>query len=168
MKKLMLNVAILSVVFLSFSGCQNSTKELSEAEKDSIIKEVRSVSDKITTAANNHDADAMMQNSWNSPDYLYAVNGVLIRGWDSMLKVVDSIHSNPMNQTFTVDVDEKIVKVIDRDAAMVITVGYLNNFPTQEGPKSIKFVVTTLMQKIDGNWVVTVNHESQPEDMTNL
>jgi len=168
MKKLMLKVVLLIVPLISFWGCQNSTNELSESEKDSITQEVRSVSDKITTAANNHDANAMMQNSWNSQDYLYAANGALIKGWDSMLEVANSFHSNPKYQTFTVDVDEKIIRVINRDAAMVITVGYLNNFPTQEGPKSIKFVVTSLYQKIDGNWVVTVNHESEPEDLSNL
>jgi hypothetical protein len=168
MKKLMLKIAFLIVPLISFWGCQTSINELSESEKDSIIKEVRSEFDKIITAANNHDADAMMQIHWNSPDYLYAGNGSLTKGWESMLAVANSIHSNPKYQTYTVDLDEVIISVIDRDAAMLTAAGYFNNFPTEEGPMSIKFVETCLMQKIDGNWVITVGHESSQEDMSKL
>jgi hypothetical protein len=168
MKKLVLKVALLLVPLVSFWGCQNSANELSESEKDSIIMEVRSEFDKIITAANNHDADAMMQIHWNSQDYLYAGNGTITKGWESMLKVANSIHSNPKYQTYTVDLDEVIISVIEREAAMVTAVGYFNNFPTEEGPKSITFIETCLMQKIDGNWVVTVGHESTQEDLSKL
>jgi uncharacterized protein (TIGR02246 family) len=159
---------LLIVPLISFWGCQNTTNELSESEKDSIIKEVRSEFDKEIAAANNHDADAMMQIHWNSPDYVYVGNGTITKGWESMLKVVNSIHSNPKYQSYTVDLDEVIIRVIDREAAMISAGGYFNNFPTEEGPRSITFVLTNLMQKIDGNWVITVGHESTQEDLFNL
>jgi len=167
MQKLMLKVALLIVPLTSFWGCQNSTNELSESEKDSIKKEVRHEFDKGITAASNHNADAVMQIHWNSEDYMYVGNGTITKGWDSMLKAFSSVHSNPKYQSFTVDLDEVIIRVIDREAAMVTAGGYFNNFPTEEGPKSIKLALTCLMQKIDGNWVVTNGHESTQEVLFN-
>jgi len=168
MKKLMLKVALLIVPLISFWGCQNTKNELSESEKDSITKEVRSEFDKVIAAANNHDADAMMQIQWNSEDYMYVGNGTITKGWESMLKAFSSVHSNPKYQSFTVDLDEVIIRVIDREAAMITAGGYFNNFPTEEGPRSIKLALTLLMQKIDSNWVVTAGHESTQEDLFNL
>lgn len=160
MKKLMFKVFFLMMPLISFWGCQNTTNELSELEKDSITKEVRSEFDKAMAAGNIHDADGMMQIHWNSPDFVYVVNGTINKGWESLQKATDSIHSNPKYQSLTVDLDEVIVRVIGREAAMITAGGYLNNFPTEEGPKSIKLAFTYLMQKIDGKWVVTVGHES--------
>ena len=168
MQKLMLKVALLIVPLISFWGCQNTTNELSDSEKDSITKEVRSEFDKAIAAANNHDADGIMQIQWNSPDYVYAGNGMITKGWESAHKAFSSVHSNPKYQSFTVDLDDVIIHVINREAAMVIAEGYFNNFPTNDGPKSIKLVFTALMERIDGKWVVTVGHESTPENMWEL
>lgn len=160
MKKLMFKVAFLIMPLISFWGCQNSTNELSEVEKDSITKEVRSVFDKAIAAGNRHDAEAMMELHWNSPDFVYVGNGTITKGWEPLLKVTNAIHSNPKYQSLTADLDEVIIRVIDREAAMITAGGYFNNFPTEKGPKSIQLSLTYLMQKIDGNWVVTVGHES--------
>jgi uncharacterized protein (TIGR02246 family) len=168
MKNSMLKVVFLIVPLISFWGCQNTTNELNESEKDSITKEVRSEFDKAIAAASNHDADAMMQIHWNSTDYMYVGHGAITKGWESMLKGANSIHSNPKYQSFTVDLDEVIIRVINREAAMVTAGGYFNNFPTEEGPRSIKLALTCLMQKIDGNWVVTNGHESTQEALFNL
>lgn len=168
MKKLMLKIALLIIPIITFWGCQNTTNELSESEKDSITKEVRSEFDKAIAAANNHDADAMMQIHWNSEDYMYVGHGTITKGWESVLKGANSMHSNPKYQSFTVDLDEVIIRVINRETAMITAEGYFNNFPTEEGPRSIKLALTFLMQKIDGNWVVTLGHESTPEGLFNL
>ncbi len=86
-----------------------------------------------------------MQIHWNSQDYLYVGNGTITKGWESMLELANSIHSNPKHQSYTVDMDEVIISVIDQEAAMVTAVGFFNYFPTEEGPSSIKFVETCLM-----------------------
>jgi uncharacterized protein (TIGR02246 family) len=168
MKKLMFKVVFLIVPLISFLGCQNTTNKLSESERDAITKEVRNEFDKFIAAANNHDADAIMQKHWNSEDYMYVGNGTITKGWESMLKGFDSVHSNPKYQSFNVDLDEVIIRVIDRETAMITAGGYFNNFPTEEGPRSIKLAFTGLMQKIDGNWVITNGHESTQEDLFNL
>lgn len=67
-------------LIISF-GCESTSTEISEFEKNNIIKEVRSVAEAGITAANNHDADAMMQVQWNSNDYLAEVNGTIVKGW---------------------------------------------------------------------------------------
>lgn len=164
----MFKVAFLIMPLISFLGCQNTTNELSELEKNSITQEVRSEFEKAMAAGNIHDADAMMRIHWNSPDFVYVENGTITKGWESLLKATNSIHSNPKYQSLNVVLDEVIIRVIDREAAMITARGYFNNFPTEEGPRSIKLAFTYLMQKIDGNWVVTVGHESTPGNQFNL
>ncbi len=168
MKKLMLKVALLIIPIITFWGCQNTTNELSESEKDSIIEEVRIEFEKAISAATNHDADEMTSYWWDNEDFLYASNGSLIKGWEPGYEVANSIHSNPKYQSFSVDLDEVLISVINEGSAMVSAVGYFNNYPSEEGPRSIKLALTFLMQKIDGNWVITVGHESTPEDLSNL
>ena len=168
MKTFMSKIFYLIIPLIILWGCQSSPTELSESEKDSIINEVGIQFERAMEAASDHDVDAMMQFEWNSQDYLYAGNGTITKGWESMLKGVNSIHSNPKYQSFTVVIDEFIIRVIDREAAMVTASGYFNNFPTEEGPKSINLIVTSLMEKIDGTWVITVGHESTQEDLFNL
>ena len=92
----------------------------------------------------------------------------MTNGWDANYEICTSIHTNPKYQSYTVDYDEINIRVLNRDAVMLTGKGYFNNFPTEEGPKSIKLVVTFLMEKIDGNWVVTVGHESTQEDLLNM
>ena len=168
MKTFNSKVSLLVISSIIFWGCQSNLTKLSESEKDSITKEVRNEFDKWIAAANNHDADAMMQINWNSEDYIYVGNGTITKEWESALKLFSSVHSNPKYQSFTVDLDDVIIHVIDREAAMVVAEGYFNNFPTEEGPRSIKLAFTGLMQKIGGNWVITVGHESTAENMWEL
>ena len=168
MKPIMSKVFLLLISSIIIWGCQNNPTMLSDSDKESIIKEVRHEFDKLMAAANNHDADGIMQIMWNSPDYVYAGNGMITIGWEAALKAFSSVHSNPKYQSFSVDLDDVIIHVIDREAAMVVAEGYFNNFPTEEGPRSIKLAFTGLMQKIGGNWVITVGHESTAENMWEL
>ena len=168
MKKLMFKIAFLIVPLISFWGCQNSSNELSESEKDSIIQEVRAEYDKFIAASSAHDAAVMMQSIRNSEDFLFASNGSRIKGYDEMHNVVNSIHSNPELQSYSVELNEVIIRVISHEAALLSIEGFLINFPTSEGPKSIKIVVTVLMEKIDSKWLITVGHESTREDLENI
>ena len=135
MKKKALSVVLIPLALISFFGCQNATEKISDSEKELIIKEVRSEFDKVIAGANKHDADALLKQHWNSD-------------------------TNPKYQSFTLDMDQVIIRVIDREAVMVVADGYFNNFPTSEGPKSIKMALTGLWEKIDGQWLMTVGHES--------
>jgi len=145
-------------------GC-NNYKELTEAEKKSIIEEVTTVFEEGINAAVKHDADAMMQVHWNSQDYMASIDGILIKGWEPVFNMVSSVHSNPRYQSFTVDYDELIIKVISKDAALITSTGNILNVPSSEGLKSTKYVATMLMEKKDGNWVKTNVHESTQEDV---
>ncbi len=168
MKTSMSKIVSLITFLIMFMGCQDIPTELSESEKDSIIQEVRTEYDKFIAAASAHDAAVMMQSQWNSEDFLFASNGTMIKGFDAMHNVVNSIHSESKNQSISIDLNEVMIRVINREAVMVSTEGYMNNFPTNEGPKSIMIVETVLMEKIDGKWVITVGHESTREDLENI
>ena len=160
MKKKALSVVLIPLALIPFLGCQNATEKISDSEKELIIKEVRSEFDKVIAAANKHDADALLKQHWNSDEYMYVGHGNIARGWETVLKGFKSVHTNPKYQSFTLDMDQVMIRVIDREAVMVVADGYFNNFPTSEGPKSIKMALTGLWEKIDGQWLMTVGHES--------
>ena len=138
----------------------NSNISVTDAEKDKIKKEIRSVVEEGVVAANNHDPDAMMKAHWNSNDYLAVVNGTIIKGWETVHNVVTSVHSNPKNQYFTVDQQVVDVRVINNVTALVVAEGKFKNVPTKDGTTTENFALTMLMEKIDGKWVKTVTHES--------
>ena len=58
---------------------------------------------------------------------------------------------------------ETIIKVINRDAVLLVGRGYFHNILTEEGVNSVDIVITFLLEKIDDKWVITVGHESYPE-----
>jgi len=164
MKNLKSFTILFIMLLFMFIGCNNS-KELTEAEKKSIIKEVTTVFEEGINAANKHDANAMMQVHWNSQDYMASIDGVLLKGWEPVFNVVSSVHSNPNYQSFTVDYDELIIKVISEDAALITSTGNILNVPSGEGLKSTKYVATILMEKKNGKWLKTNVHESTQVDV---
>lgn len=165
MKPFKNSVFVFLISVFAINGCQKAPAPLSETEIEEIKKEVKEVFDQATKAANDHDADAMLMHDWNNEDYLYVGNGEIIKGWEAKLKVATSIHSNPKYQSFTVDYDEVMMRVISRDAVMITGSGHFNNFPGEEGSRSIEFAVTYLYEKIDGKWLMTVGHESAAEEL---
>jgi len=160
MKTLLKSILFVLIPCLLFGGCQNNPSQLTDTEKEEIKKEVRTEFDKIIDAADRHDAEEAMLHHWNNKYYLYAANGNITKGWEPMNKIVTSIHSNPKYQSYNVVCDEVILRVISQNSVMVTSSGYFNNFPSEEGPKSVKFALTYLFEKIYGKWVVTVGHES--------
>jgi hypothetical protein len=150
---------LLIFLFISF-GCNNRQSELSDSDIEATKAEVRDAFKRVTNEVNNHDAEKMMQYCWNSPDYLYVANGTLIKGWESNHKDANTIHSDPKNQSFTIDYDEILIKVLNREAVLLVGNGKFNNINTDEGNKSVNLVVTFLMEKIDNEWLITIGHES--------
>ena len=142
------------------SGCDNMSNELSEVEKNNIKKEVRSVVEEGIIAANNHDPDAMMKVHWYSDDYLAVFNGTIINGWETVHEIVSFVHSNPRNQSFTIEQQEVDIRVLNNLTALVIAKGKLINVPTKDSTITEKFALTMLVEKIDGTWKKTITHES--------
>ena len=142
------------------SGCKNISNELSEVEKNEIIKEVRSVVEEGIIAANNHDPDAMMKVHWHSDDYLAVVNGTIVKGWETVNEIVSNGHSNPRNQSFTIEQQEVDIRILNNLTAFVIAEGKFINVPTKDSTTTEKFALTMLVEKIDGTWKKTVTHES--------
>ena len=165
MKTSLRSICVFAIFAIIFCGCQTAPAPLSESEKEEIIKEVRAAFDKTTLAVNTHDADQILDFCWNDNDYLYAADGTLDKGWDANYKAASSIHSNPNNQSFTIHYDEIIIKVLKRDAVMLVGKGAFNDILTEAGPKSVGMVVTFLIEKIDEKWVVTIGHESAAETL---
>ena len=163
MMKTVFSATCIILIALSFWSCQSSPAPLTESEKEEIKKEVRQAFDAITPSVNMHDADKILQACWNHEDYLYVADGVLVKGWEANLRDGTIIHSNPENQSFTVDYDEIIIKVLSRDAAMLVGRGAFHNILTADGKKSVNLAVTFLMEKIDNEWLITVGHESTQE-----
>ena len=162
MKTIAISMSVI-VLTLLFWGCESKSAQLSEAEKEEIKKEVINTSNATTLDVNAHDADKIMQACWNDKDYVYVANGVITKGWEENLKGSTIIHSNPKNQSYSVSFDEINIKVLSREAVMLVGKGAFHNILTEEGTKSVDLVVTFLMEKIDDEWLITVGHESTPE-----
>jgi len=141
-------------------GCNNAPATLSDADKEQIKKEVLEDLEIINDAVNNHDFEKMMEYCWNDPDYLYAANGSLVKGWDANYKIASEIHSNPKNQSFTLKYDDTIITVLSQDLVMLTAKGQFIDFPIENDTKNIDLVVTFLVQKIGGKWKIIVGHES--------
>jgi hypothetical protein len=146
-------------------GCSQQTDELTLNEKEDIENEIRNIMGQIIEAVRIHDIDKMFQYCLKNENYMYAANGTISKGFDENYKIASSIHSDPNNQSFYVSYDELIIRVINRNTAMVIGDGYFNDFPAEVGTKSIKLVITFLFEKIDGSWQLTVGHESTPDNL---
>jgi uncharacterized protein (TIGR02246 family) len=145
---------------LVISGCNNMPKEPSEVEKNNIKKEVRSILEEGIVAANKHDPDAMMKVHWNSDDYLAIFNGTIVKGWETVHEIVSSGHSNPRNQSFTIEQQEVDIRVLNNLTAFVIAKGKFINVPTRDTTVTEKYAITMLVEKIDGTWKKTIVHES--------
>jgi hypothetical protein len=165
MKNSFSSICVFAIFAILFCGCQTAPAPLSESEKEKIIKEVRDAFDQTTLAVNNHDVDKIMEFCWNDRDYLYAADGALLKSWEANNKEASLIHSNPKNQAFTINYDEIIIKVLKRDAVMLVGKGSFNDVLTVDGPKSVSMAVTFLIEKIDDKWVITVGHESAAETL---
>ena len=168
MKTLIFKIVSLITFMSILTGCQNISTELGDSEKESIVQEVKKEYEKFIAAASKHDAALMMDFQWNSEDYHFASNGTITKGYEAMNKVVNSIHLNPELQSYSIELNDVMIRVISPNAAIVSAESFLNNFPTREGPKSIKMYETVLMEKIDDKWVITVGHESTREDLENI
>ena len=163
MKTFKIQPLVLLLSVLTLFGCQKSTQDLTDTEKNEVEESIRQIMNDLDKTVEDHDFEKMMEYSWNDKDYIYVGNGTITKGWKNNYDVASTIHSNPKHQSFNVSYDELIVKVLSRDMAMVIGDGYFNNFPTDEGTKSLKMAVTFLFERIEGKWLLTVGHESTDE-----
>jgi len=139
---------------------QQTSLLMTIGEIEAIKKEVNHVFELSADAASKHDVEAFMKYIWNNEDFVYAANGVLIKGWLNFYEVANSVHSNPKNQGFRLKFEETYVKVINRDSALVTGKGKFIDFPTVEGPVNKNLTATFLFEKTDGKWLVTAGHES--------
>jgi uncharacterized protein (TIGR02246 family) len=142
------------------SGCENKVEPLSESKIEAIINEVKNTFELSADAASNHDVETIMKYFWNNEDFVYAGNGDFTKGWSNFYEAVNSVHSNPENQEFRIEFQDVYIKVITSECALVTAAGNLTDFPTEDGPATKKLTVTFLFEKIDGQWVITVGHES--------
>jgi ketosteroid isomerase-like protein len=160
----MKNLSFLLMFSMSlFFGCRQQAGELTEAEKTLIEQEIRNIMNQTLEAIKIHDVDKIMEHCLKNEDYLYSANGFLTKGFDENYKIASTIHSDPDNQSFFVNYEDLIIKVINRDCVMVVGDGYFKNIQDEDGSKSIRLAITFLFEKIDGQWLLTVGHESTPE-----
>jgi len=161
--KVSISTVCTALITVCFLGCQSTPTPLTELEEEEIKNEVRQAFENTTVAVNAHDAVKIMESCWNDNDYLYAAQGTLTKGWERNNEISTAIHTDPKNKSFTLEYDETIIKVINRDAVLLVGRGYFHNILTEEGVNSVDIVITFLLEKIDDKWLITVGHESYPE-----
>jgi hypothetical protein len=151
----------LMLSILLFFGCSQQSDTLTEDEKTKIEQEINSIMDQINEGMNTHDVDRIVANWLKTEDFIYVGNGHVI-AYDDLYKNLSQVHSNPRFQTTKISYDNMIIKVLSRDQVMVIGDCYLNDFPSGDGLKPLKFAITFLFENINDTWQMTIGHESTP------
>jgi uncharacterized protein (TIGR02246 family) len=156
---------IIMFLVITLPGCNNKVEPLSESEIEVIKNEVKNTFEQSAIAASRHDVEAITKFFWNNDEFVYAANGMLTNGWSNFYEAVNSVHSDPKNQGFSIEFQDVNIKVITAGCALVTAAGNLTDFPTEDGPATKKLTVTFLFEKIDGQWLITAGHESNPETL---
>jgi hypothetical protein len=154
---------MLLLSMLLIFGCSQQNKELTEDEKTKIEQEISSIMDEINVGINAHDVDRFSSFWLKSEDLIYARDGHATRGFHDLYQIASDVHSNPKFQTFKISYDDMIIRVLGRDMVMVTGDCYLNDFPSEDCPKSLKLATTFLFENINGSWLMTIGHESTPD-----
>jgi uncharacterized protein (TIGR02246 family) len=142
------------------AGCGRVAPRISEAEKERISAEVFAAYERMEEAINRHDVDELYRHYWNDQDLIMAGNGAIHYGWSDMREVSRAIHADPDVQPLLWKAGQKDIRVIGRNAAVLTVAGMLIHTQKDEDAQPARLAATFLMEKIDGVWLVTVEHES--------
>lgn len=163
MKFKLVSVLILSAAFL-FISCENfdqPTQNQPEEQQQSLNKPwpdaVDELSQRFIGAFEAGDLETLMSCWWNSPNTLLVLeNGVVVVGYDNISAGIEQFINSTEWRTLTVDELISRFRVNDE----VYTVGKATwTYQVINGPLvTFQEVWTDVVKKINGNWVIVVDH----------
>jgi uncharacterized protein (TIGR02246 family) len=151
---------VLSLAFLA-TACQSATTELTDEQKAEIADEVNGIHAENTQAWKDADFDRGMSYLQNSQDMIFAFEGGLMHGWDTMYNAWAPLFEGVARQEMTFA--ETHTVVLARDAVCIMAQGtfaYVDE-AGGVGPES-PFALMMVYVHRDGEWKVALGHESVP------
>jgi hypothetical protein len=151
-----LTLAVLSLAFLA--ACQPATTELTEEQKAEIVAEVNALKADFWDAWREFDRDRGMSYYRNSPDFIWADDGELTKGWTTFNEAIQSWSVESQAITF----NESIATVIAPGAVQLVEQGtYSATDTTGAIHPEVTFAASTLWVLRDGEWKVDFIHVSR-------
>jgi hypothetical protein len=151
-----LALAALSLAFLS--ACQPATTELTEEQKADNAAEVNALRADFWHAWREWDVDRGMSYYRNSPDFIVANDGELIKGWNTFDEAIQSWNV----ESQTIAFNESRTTVLAPDAVHLVEQGtYSVTDTTGVTRPEVTFAASTLWVLRDGEWKVDFAHISR-------
>ena len=132
---------------------------MTAAESDNIVKDVKSISDKITEYSERAQLDLFLSCYDNSPTFLHFSSDGKMRNYEEFKKICTEYY-NALKEQKVMTIQEKI-HVIDTN---LVVLGWTGNivaqFKSGDIMKMNNYSITSVFTKIDNKWKVIHSHES--------
>ena len=146
-------LALVASVSQSASCPTTLTAQSAEAEKKAIVQVIMDMQD----AWNRGDFRGYMQ-GFKNPDVVFVSGGRFQQGWQGTLDHYIRDYGGSAEARGTLKFHDIQVEMLAPDAAQLISQYELNR------PQHPQFGINTrLMRKVDGHWVIALNHVSSSE-----
>jgi ketosteroid isomerase-like protein len=132
---------------------------MTEAERGYIIKDIKSVSDKITQYSEGAQLDSFLSCYDNSPAFLHFSSDGKMRNYAEFKKICTEYY-NSLKEQKVVTIREQFL-VIDTSLVIVGWSGdIIAQFSNGDTLKMNNYSITSVFKKIDRKWKVIHSHES--------
>ena len=132
---------------------------MTEAQSENIIKDVKSIFDKMSQYSERAQLDSFLSCYDNSPAFLHFSSDGKMRNYEELRKVCTEYY-NSLKEQKIMTIQEK-TNVIDTN---LVVVGWTGNiiaqFKNGDTMKMNNYSVTSVFKKIDNKWKVIHSHES--------
>ena len=151
--------AVLSLTFLA--ACQPATTGLTEEQKAEIAAEVNAVVAATWDEWREYDLDGGMAGFLDSPDLMFALDGALLPGFDTIRGTFAAMNEGVASMEVTIDESHTVVLAPD-----VVSVTQSGRFaPTDTDgvtAPEMSFALTLVYVRHNGEWKILLGHESFP------
>ena len=154
-----LALAVFSLVFLA--ACQPNTTELTEEQRAELTAEVSAINSEFWDVWREADVARGMSYYKDSPDFVLAISGQLIRGFSEFNDMAAAVFANVESQTITID--DSQTTVLGPNAAVVVEHVTYTQTDTEgvTGPEYTA-AITSIWVRHEGEWKVGHFHNSSP------
>lgn len=132
---------------------------MTEAESDYIVKDIKSIYEKITEYSEKSQVDSFLSYYNNSSTFLHFSSDGKMRNYEEFKKICTEYYNALKEQKITTI--QKKIHVIDTHLAVV---GWTGNiialFKNGDTMRMNNYSVTSVFKKIDGKWKIIHSHES--------
>lgn len=139
--------ALMLGVAAAVAGCATASESNADAD-------IRAVIARMEAAWNRGDFNGYMEGFWN-PGVTFVSNGRIQDGWQGTLDHYVRDYGGAPERRGTLHFYDISVEMLAPDAAMLVS-----HYRLERSEHAQEGINTRLMRKIDGRWVISLNHVS--------